>query len=263
MQQGSGQAYEFGGGAPAVLLVHGFTGTPWEVRPIADALQHTGFAVHAPLLPGHGLTPEALSATTWADWIAATDAATEALVRSHRRVVLLGMSLGALLVLDTAVRLQNSGVVGCVTLGCPLRFSTFSDGVLAVAHLLGDRMPHTFIPKKGGGSDVQDLEMKHANPAYRTQPLRAAREFVTGQRVVRRALPSLRVPLLAMHGLLDATAPLGSSIELVGLAGSVDSSLIVLPHSGHLIGVDRDKTEVARQVCAFTKRVGVAGASTA
>jgi esterase/lipase len=38
--------------------------------------------------------------------------------------------------------------------------------------------------------------------------------------------------------------------------GSDDVTLVVLPRSGHLVAVDRDRDQVARQVCAFVRRVG-------
>ena len=40
----------------AVLLIHGFTATPSQMRPLADVLSAEGYAVRGVLLPGHGLT---------------------------------------------------------------------------------------------------------------------------------------------------------------------------------------------------------------
>ena len=48
------------GKGPAALCLHGFTGTPYEVAPLARALAAAGFAVSAPLLAGHGDSPAAL-----------------------------------------------------------------------------------------------------------------------------------------------------------------------------------------------------------
>jgi carboxylesterase len=49
----------------AVLVLHGLTGSPWEVRPLGEALAARGFHVEAPLLPGHAGAPEALGFVTW------------------------------------------------------------------------------------------------------------------------------------------------------------------------------------------------------
>jgi carboxylesterase len=80
-----------------VLLLHGFSGSPWEVRPLGDALSARGFHVHAPLLPGHGSTPEALRFVTWRDWLSAADDALEKLFARFEEVSLAGLSMGALL----------------------------------------------------------------------------------------------------------------------------------------------------------------------
>jgi len=59
------EAIERAGHGPVVVLVHGFTGSPWELEPLVDALAGAGYAVRAPLLPGHGESPAALARTCW------------------------------------------------------------------------------------------------------------------------------------------------------------------------------------------------------
>lgn len=222
---------------------------------MADALAREGYAVTAPLLPGHGArSARALARSLWTDWVRTVDDAVTRLAQSHGAVVLVGNSLGGLLALDAAARFQTRGVRGVATLGCALQLNPLSTRALRLAAMLGDRMPNVQWPK-WRGSDVLDLEAREQNPAYRSQPLRSARELIVGQRAVREALPHLRVPLLAIHGLHDVTAPLAGSIELIERAASRDSALVVLPRSGHLVAVDHDRAEVARQVCAFVHRL--------
>ncbi|HLY83237.1 MAG TPA: hypothetical protein VKQ71_09625, partial [Acidimicrobiales bacterium] len=56
------------GGRAGALLLHGFTGSPWSMRPVAEALAATGFTVELPLLPGHGTSVDDLAETGWEDW---------------------------------------------------------------------------------------------------------------------------------------------------------------------------------------------------
>jgi carboxylesterase len=254
----SGEAFDWAGGSPAVLLLHGFTGTPWEVRPVASALHGDGHACSAPLLPGHGASVSDLARMTWSDWSSAVSDHVTRLVSEHERLVLVGCSLGGLLAVEAAVRFQNRGVVAVCTLGMALSLGAVTDRALRIALALGDRLPDKLVPKTGG-SDIQDPAQRAASPAYASYPLRAARHFATGQTRVRALLPSLRVPLLALHGLRDATAPVSSSLELVGSAASADSRLVVLPHAGHLVGVDVDREETLRQIRAFVARVAPVG----
>jgi len=59
------QPFRLRGGNRGCLLLHGFAGTPPEVRGLGEHLAANGFDVLAPLLAGHGLTPEAMAQTRW------------------------------------------------------------------------------------------------------------------------------------------------------------------------------------------------------
>ena len=53
--------FAFAGKRGQALLIHGFTGIPNEVRPLAEVFGGLGFSVIAPLLPGHGLDGAAIN----------------------------------------------------------------------------------------------------------------------------------------------------------------------------------------------------------
>ena len=63
------------GGPHGVLVLHGFTGNPQSMRPLAEALAKAGLTVDMPLLPGHGTAVEDMLPTRWEDWSSAADAA--------------------------------------------------------------------------------------------------------------------------------------------------------------------------------------------
>lgn len=244
--------------------MHGFTGTPWELRPVADTLSDAGFAVRAVLLPGHGTRAEDLSHRTFDEWSAHVDVAIRAALESYGRVVLVGMSLGALLAIESAARHQRRvghanerGVVALVTLGCALELTPEVTRALRAFRLLGPLMPPVLL-RKTKGSDVRDDHARASNPGYRHNPLRAAREFDRAQAAARRALASLELPYLAVHGALDFTAPLRASQQALTLAQSEDATLLVAPNSGHLVAVDRDRDAVSAAVRAFVLRVTAA-----
>ena len=47
----------------AVLCLHGFSNTPYEMRPVAEALAARGYHVRAPAMAGHATRPEELAHT--------------------------------------------------------------------------------------------------------------------------------------------------------------------------------------------------------
>lgn len=101
-------------GGTAVLLLHGFTGTPWEVLPLAESLAERGYAVRVPRLPGHGTTPEAMAFVTWRDWEAHALAELDALAGAEQ-VVVGGLSMGGLLAMRLALK-RPRRVAGLVLL---------------------------------------------------------------------------------------------------------------------------------------------------
>ena len=89
----------------AVLLLHGYTGAPSEMRLLGEYLNSKGFTVKCVLLPGHGTTPEDLNETTTDDWYAEAEHACCELLSSHSKVMVAGLSMGGLLTIRIASQL--------------------------------------------------------------------------------------------------------------------------------------------------------------
>ena len=75
--------------------MHGFTATTAEVRPFAKKLHELGFTVAAPLLAGHGTTPEEVNRTSWNAWVQSAEEAYQDLKTHSEAVFLVGQSAGA------------------------------------------------------------------------------------------------------------------------------------------------------------------------
>src|ERR1700712_3276414 len=89
-----------GRGEPAevgVLVLHGFTGNPQSMRPLAEAFAAAGLTVALPLLPGHGTQVEDMLPTGWDDWSIAAEEAYAELADRCSRVVVAGLSMGGTL----------------------------------------------------------------------------------------------------------------------------------------------------------------------
>lgn len=87
------------GGVAAALLVHGFPGTPAEMRPLGVALHRAGWTVEGLLLPGFGPQIDTLFDRRREEWVAAIHEALGELQRGHTPVLLVGYSMGAALCL--------------------------------------------------------------------------------------------------------------------------------------------------------------------
>jgi esterase/lipase len=95
-----------------VLLVHGFSGTPGELRPLAERLADQGYSVEAPLLAGHGGSQEELATVTWRDWVLSARTALEALRARCHTIAQVGFSMGGAITLYMAAHRPRTGARG-------------------------------------------------------------------------------------------------------------------------------------------------------
>jgi carboxylesterase len=95
--QGDPAPFFLPGGPTGVLLIHGWSGSPAEMRGLGGYLAAQGLTVMAVRLPGHGTEPRELFATRWQDWVAACGQSLVALRRRCDTVFVGGLSMGALL----------------------------------------------------------------------------------------------------------------------------------------------------------------------
>lgn len=103
--------FELPGQRGTVVLVHGFPGTPNEMRPLAEALQAAGWRTRCLLLPGFGKQITGLFQQRTAVWIDAIAHAVESARASGKPVVLCGFSMGGGLSVSAAARSRPDGLV--------------------------------------------------------------------------------------------------------------------------------------------------------
>jgi carboxylesterase len=231
-----------------IVLVHGFTGTPFEVRYLGERLAREGFRVRAPLLPGHGATLEELDRTTWQDWAGAVERAVDALRDRCARVALIGQSLGGLLALHLGSRRTDLVAIG--TLAAPLWLPWLAARVAASTQR-GLLRRVRAIPKLGG-SDVRDRRARAENPCYDAIPTRALGQLLAFMQIVDDELPRVAAPVLVLHGARDHTAPAACAARIAARARA--ARLRILPRSYHLIAADVERDIVAAEVASFVRR---------
>lgn len=247
------RGFEFPGDRGAVLCVHGFTGSPYTMLPIARALSEAGFRTRAPRLAGHGETVESLQHTRWPDWLGSARAAFDRLAESHEKVFIVGFSMGALVALTVAHE-RGARVAGVVAMGTPLTLGWVDQKVLGlVRHLpFNDLLP--FV-KKQGGPDVSDPAIGASMPSYDRTPLPAAASLLDAQETVLDRVGRLSVPVLVQHGRQDHVAPVENAGRLYELLRTPDRHLITYPQSWHILTLDVEHEMVARDVVQFVERI--------
>jgi carboxylesterase len=250
-----GRPFDLPGGPDAALLLHGLSGSPFELRALADRLYLEGIRCLGPLMAGHGGDPEALRGVLWTDWVGK---AREELLRLQgaRRTFLVGCSMGALVALALAHD-HPDRVDGLALLAPALRLAVGPalGGMLARRTPLGGLLPS--LPK--GTSDVRDDEMRRLNPAMKSIPLSAVGELQRLADHVDRLLPAVAAPAIVFAGGRDHTVRLSGAKRIARRIGSAPARLVVLRESFHLLGIDVERDTVADEVAAFFARIPVPG----
>ena len=233
-----------GGEAPAVLCIHGLTGTPYEVRPPAEALAAAGFYCDGPLLPGHGTSHEQLSATPRSAWLEAVVAAHDALAERHARVYVLGLSLGGLLALALA---QRRALSGAVVLAAPIDLGRLVRTAATLVWPLVRSLPKT--------PAIFDDEARARHPGYDRMPLRAVSELCKLAREVERGLPEVHAPVQLLYSRRDPTVPQHNAERILRGLPPGQRELHWLEDSAHVLPVDRERERIAGLVLEFLARL--------
>jgi len=237
--------FDLGDGPDAALCLHGLTGTPYEVRPLGEALAASGVRALGPRLPGHGSTARALAATSCGDWLAAARESLRTLRARHDRVSLVGLSLGGLLSLALA---GEEEVDALVVIGTPLHLHTRLAALVPALKRVRESFP------KRSGSDIRNAAARARHPSLAVMPLASVHELMRLQKRVRAGLGRVTAPILVAHGALDTTARPDDAREIAGGVASGERELLWLPCSGHVVPVDHDGPALSRAVVDFLIR---------
>lgn len=249
------------GDAVGCLLVHGFTGGPWDLRLLADRLVTQGYSVSLPLLPGHGDFNAGLGNYHWTQWLHAVhDAATE-LRKTCSTIIFVGFSMGGALALLEMERQPADALV----LLAPALGLTRNWKVQAIMRLLPVAKyirpwwyplaqadltnPQVQARIKRFAPDDLDL----ADPSVQTELRQRVRiatgaldQFTRLTRRARRVGNNIQVPTLLLHGRHDRTIPPHYSAELYERLHSADKVLRYWERSDHqLVNGPEGRTVVA------------------
>ena len=229
-----------------ILLVHGFTGSPVSLRPLAELLSKRGFAIELPRLPGHGTRPRDLLPTRYADWRAEALAALTRLRSRTQKVFALGLSMGGTLVLDLAT---SEALDGAVTINAQI----LDRGGLIVklAPLIEKIIP--IAPASAAGLMKNDIKKGGDEDAYDWVAAAAGNSLVRALPDVRARLPKLSCPLLVIYSRDDHSVPPANSKALPGLVGSKNVTVLELLDSYHVATLDNDLPLVDARVSAFVE----------
>jgi carboxylesterase len=225
------------GNSIGILLLHGFTATTVEVRPMAKFLFDFGYTVSAPLLPGHGHTPEEMNQVSWREWVECAEKAYSGLSIDCKKIFILGESMGGLIAMMLSI--AHPEIAGTMLFAPALKVP----GLTAAEFIWPFK---SFIFKKNVD---ETMEWQ----GFNVVPLHAAAQLLKLQRRVKRCLKKMTIPTIIFQGKLDRSIDLMSSVIVLEGIGSTEKELIWMEESTHCILIDRQLPEAEMACLEFIR----------
>ncbi|MFZ5354699.1 MAG: alpha/beta hydrolase [Bacillota bacterium] len=235
--------FYYKGNCTGVLLIHGFCGTPSEMRYIGEYLKERGFTVKGICIRGHGTSVADMKKTNYRDWINSAVEGYKALKQECDEVFVVGLSMGGLLGLYLA---RNFDVKGIVSMSAPIRIINRKSYLELARKCI----------KRRRFSITKDFVFKCSDKAvigYDRAPLKSICNLFYLIRYVKQNLYAIRKPLLVLQSYGDRVVNPVSANIIYRKTNSEDKSIVYLHNSGHVITCDCEKELVFEEVYRFIK----------
>ena len=257
----------------AVILIHGLTGTPNEMRFLAWFLHSHGYTVSCPRLANHGKALSVLQATPWREFYSSVSGAYRSLRPDHAQVFACGLSMGALLALLLADE-HGEQIDGVSCLSPTL----FYDGwnvpwyhvLLRLAPWTGieDRLYFREEPPYGlknerirgrvheffSSADLHDMSAvdRYGYPFFPVRLLSELRRLV---RHLRSRLGGVRSPCQIIQARHDDMSSVRNALFIYERVASAVKEIVYLEDSYHVITADQERGKVANAMLDFFARI--------
>jgi carboxylesterase len=258
-------------GRAGMLLVHGVTGTPTEMKPLVRKLVAQDFTVACPQLAGHCSTLRELKKTRWEDWYATLESSLDFLRNECDAIVVSGLSMGALLALKLAAD-HPERIDGIATLSATFVYDGWNVPRVRQRWLLPlviysplryflsyhEPAPYGIKDERIRSLITTVYEKYGANMpeayGYSEFPGVTIRETFRLIRAVKRDLSRVVAPLLVVHSTEDDMASLDNARFLMDSVSSGHVESFYVDDTYHVLTLDKRRDDVSERVGDFSLR---------
>lgn len=231
-----------------VIIIHGFTSSPYHMHFMANVLAEQGYDVEVLLLAGHGGSLERLKQSSSEDWIRTAEQALQENLKKYKKVYILGYSFGSNIAIHLAVRYPQ--VHGIICLGIPITLNKEKTirTLLPIAKFFMKNYKKRWIQKH----EISGLYERGHHLYIPLKNVIEFRKFIQGCTKV--DIPKLRVPILIGHSRHDKVADPSSSHYLFDHLQVRDKTIYIMNQGDHHVenGVTRDI--VTKKILDFLKK---------
>lgn len=247
----------------AVLLFHGLTGHPYEMKFFGKALSKEGFDIYCPVLPGHCCGINKVKEYLWTDWADFALTQFDKLKRRYDEIYVSGLCLGA--VLACLVAEERKNVAGI----CGLSTTLFLDGwempwykfLIPFGLITVMRFFYVFPEARSYGIKNEKISHRISNTAKDNSSLLNCVPMVCFEELFKIAkytmdnAENIKAPILLFHSEEDNLTSIKSSDFMYKNVSSEIKKYIRLKNCYHVITLDNEKEYVAQKTIEFFNNI--------
>lgn len=239
----SAEPFYLPGNKIGCILVHGFTGSPKEMRWLGEFLNEKSITVIAPRLAGHATKPADMQRCNWQDWVTSVEDVYYYIRPNVEKLFIIGLSMGGILACVAATYLKFQGLI---TISTPYEIPQ-KDWRLRFIRQFALILPK--VEKGQGDWHNQDAKKDHVDYPY--QPTRSIAELLDLFDQLQKSLPKLRLPSFHIHSTQDMSVPIIHLQKIVESNGSSSKRTLVVNNSGHVVIREPDRVQVFEEIYEF------------
>ena len=246
-----GEPFHIRKGSVGCLLIHGFTGCPYEMRELGEYLAERDITVSGPALAGHGTSHIDMAATRWPDWYATVRQALDELKQECESVFVAGLSLGGLQSLHLGT--HDRDIRGIVSMAAPVGVR---GAMVPLLRPLVQYTPVKWLHKyhKSPPPDLKNKEALNGFVSYKYAPMACVLSIIDYMRHVREDLNEITAPILVMQGTVDHTVQTWCADAIYAEVSSKDKELVRLENTWHVVTKDFEKLAVYEKIYDFIRK---------
>jgi len=233
-----------------VLLIHGLTGTPSELRSLKKRLEENGFYCESPIVSGHLSSVFDLESKRWEDWYKPIEEDFINMTQKFSEVYIAGLSLGSLLAMHLAkkhaIKIDALALLSSpiVLKGLKIHFLPF---------IIHSPLNYLYRFEKKNETGILDGMARIKHKGYDEIPVKSVWELLKLKKMVLKELNEIKIPVLMCHSEKDETADIKGGYILFNKLGSDIKKFVRLKSSGHIITEDFEKDVVEKEIIDFFK----------
>ena len=249
------------GNRKAVLLLHGLTGSPFEMRYYGGKLHKMGYDVYCPCLPGHCTSIEDLKSKKWQDWDSFAKAEFERLSSAYEEVYLSGLCLGALICLSIAIENDNPRAMALLSPTLSLdgwSLPWFRFLIVLAFTPVADILDYSFTEREPYGVKNEHVRKRVITllasdnlSAYDRYPAVTFAELLRYSKYLKKNMSRVKTPTIILHPEEDDICDIRNAQYIYENIGSDAKQFVRLKNSYHIVTIDNDKDIVTNRTIEF------------